>query len=77
MLKNTPCLKRILRVFGQGVEINLNGLTHRGKKQYTLESIGLIYLIFWIFIMSVNFKLIEPALNGEILKVGTDQQPLT
>ena len=71
-LKNTPFLKRILRFLTQSIAIDLNGLTHRGKKTYTLESLGFVFLFVWIIVILTDIKLMMPALNSEVYKVATD-----
>ena len=51
-------------------------MTHRGRKVYSLEIVGLIYLIVWIFLIVADFKLLEPIYNNAIRKVGTDEVPM-
>ena len=47
--------------------IGLNGLTHKGNRDYRLEFCGCIYIIFIIFaVVRVDLYLLEPALEGHI-----------
>lgn len=71
-LKNVPCLRRTLRCFGQSTQIHLNGLYHRGRKEYILESVGLISLVFWLIIIITDIRLLAPAFKGEVFRVATD-----
>jgi hypothetical protein len=72
-LKTFPCFRRCLRFFAQPTQINLNGLTHRGKKKYNLECVGFIYILLWLVLLSVSEKILEPLANNEIYKTATDE----
>lgn len=75
-LSNVPILKNILKFFSRSVEIHLGGLTHRGSKTYTLESLGCVYMLFWIILIISDIAILKPALDNRIMKVGVDQRHL-
>ena len=62
----------MLTFFANSTEIHFGGLTHRGKRTYTLESLGCFYIIFWIVLIIADFKIIAPVLNGNVHRVGSD-----
>ena len=77
VLANVPFLKSILTFMARSVRVETGGLTHRGKKSYTLESIGIYYCIFWIVLIVADINLLAPVINNKINRIGTDQIQLS
>ena len=73
ILDRIPCLRAILGFFARGVQLNFGGLTHRGRSTYNLESLGLIYCIFWMILIGADIQLLQPVLRNDVSRVGTDQ----
>jgi hypothetical protein len=49
---------------------------HRGQSSFTLEFTGLIYLVLYIFLFSVDLKILKPVISNEVMKVGTDYKEM-
>ena len=76
LLNRVPILRQILVFIGQKNSAELGGLYHRGRNSYSMECMGLIYLIFFFYMLSIDMWILAPVLRGDITKVATDQRPL-
>lgn len=54
----------------------MGGFSHRGRKVYSVESVGCIYMIMWLFLITVDLALLSPIYTEAIRKVGSDQVEL-
>ena len=68
-----PLLRAVLGFFARGVQLNFGGLTHRGRSTYNLESLGLIYCVFWMVLIGADLQLLQPVIRNDVARVGTDQ----
>ena len=62
-------LKTFLGWLGRTSEIDHGGLTHRGRKRYTLESVGLLYCFLYFLLLIADLSLLMPVFRGDIAKI--------
>ena len=71
-LKSFPAFRNLLAFIGQKNSVDLGGLYHRGRSSYSMECVGLVYLILFIWMIMMDFIIIAPVARGDIIKVATD-----
>lgn len=76
-LKNVPFLKRCLRCCSSPVSIPLNGLTHRGKRYYTLESCGICLCLLWLVMIIIAFDIVNPIFLNNLFRINIDEIELS
>jgi len=72
-----PLVRPFLQFLSQDrIGLNFGGMHHRGQSSFTLEFTGLIYLVLYVFLFSVDLKILEPVISNEVMKVGTDYKEM-
>lgn len=56
--------------------ISNGALFYRDRRIYSIPCLGIFYAVFWIWILSLDWKLLEPVRKNEVRKISIEQQPL-
>lgn len=71
---NNSFVRFVMGLLSFPTTINLGGMHHRGRRTYSVESTGCIYLILFIVLFFVDLEILQPVIRNDVVKVGTDQR---